>query len=232
MVGRVLHHNSSEADPFARFIINDTFRSDLCLLYPPHLIAIAAIYLTLVLNISTRNAAQSPPSSNTYPQVPSSHASSGSGNPRRSSRSSNHNRKSAQDVVGFMAGLNVNTDIIASVAQEIISLYALWERYKEDTAELSARGSFTSDPPSTLATALKRSASGSLKGGGTARSRDATPVDAPQRQTRPRQPAIITPTFLVQQLLKMREGNVADIAHPATGRPVALDKRLERTQNA
>ena len=37
-----------------RFIINDTYRSEICLLYPPHMIAIAAIYLTLVLNDKTR----------------------------------------------------------------------------------------------------------------------------------------------------------------------------------
>ena len=31
-----------------RFIINDMYRSELCLLYLPHMITIAAIYLTLV----------------------------------------------------------------------------------------------------------------------------------------------------------------------------------------
>ncbi|THG94762.1 hypothetical protein EW026_g6771 [Hermanssonia centrifuga] len=43
----------------AWFIINDTYRSDLCLIYPPHLIAIAAIYLTLVFHESTHESLKS-----------------------------------------------------------------------------------------------------------------------------------------------------------------------------
>ncbi|KAI9461850.1 hypothetical protein F5148DRAFT_1286572 [Russula earlei] len=43
---------------FDRFIINDMYRSELCLLYPPHMIAITAIYLTLVLNDKTHDAIQ------------------------------------------------------------------------------------------------------------------------------------------------------------------------------
>ncbi|KAI9258545.1 cyclin-like protein [Sporodiniella umbellata] len=35
---------------YAWFIINDSYRTDICLLYPPHLIALSAIYLTVVLN--------------------------------------------------------------------------------------------------------------------------------------------------------------------------------------
>lgn len=35
---------------FDRFIINDTFRSSLCLVHPPHLIALASIYLALSMN--------------------------------------------------------------------------------------------------------------------------------------------------------------------------------------
>ncbi|THU77953.1 hypothetical protein K435DRAFT_70860 [Dendrothele bispora CBS 962.96] len=46
--------SSENALQMAWFIINDSYRSNLCLLYPPHLIAIAAIYLTLVLNPSAQ----------------------------------------------------------------------------------------------------------------------------------------------------------------------------------
>lgn len=35
---------------YAWFIVNDSYRTDVCLLYSPHLIALAAIYLTVVLN--------------------------------------------------------------------------------------------------------------------------------------------------------------------------------------
>ncbi|KAI0695734.1 cyclin-like protein [Cytidiella melzeri] len=179
----------------AWFIINDTFRSDLCLIYPPHLIAITAIYLTLVFHTSTRSSLHASTVSSATSSSPPSFS-------RRSSRSSSgHNKKPTQDVIGFMAGLNVSMEVIASIAQEIISRYTLWERYREDLMESTARGSFATDQPPNFTSALKRS-------------------------------AMITPSFLTQLLIKMREGKMADIAHPATGRPVALDKRLERTQNA
>ncbi|RUP49767.1 hypothetical protein BC936DRAFT_141521 [Jimgerdemannia flammicorona] len=35
---------------YAWFIVNDSYRCDVCLLHPPHMIALAAIYLTVVLN--------------------------------------------------------------------------------------------------------------------------------------------------------------------------------------
>jgi len=211
----------------AWFIINDTFRSDLCLFYPPHLIAITAIYLTLVFHSSTRNSIQlqSVPAPSLRSQTPTSQATPGGGNPRRSSRSSSQHKKPTQDVIGFMAGLNVNMEVVASIAQEIISRYTLWERYKDDGAEANAPGSLASDQLPALTVGLKRSASG------TARSRDGTPVEA-ARVSRVRQPAVITPLFMTQLLLRMREGKMADMAHPATGRPMALDKRLERAQNA
>ncbi|KAI0337540.1 cyclin-like protein [Trametopsis cervina] len=224
----------------AWFIVNDSFRSDLCLIYPPHLIAVTAIYLTLVFHSSTRNSLhfQSSPTPSSVTQGSTSQ-SSPAGNPRRSSRSSSgQSRRADQDIVGFMAGLNVNMEVIASIAQEIISRYTLWERYKDDAVEHTARGSLATDQPPTFTSSLKRSASsttrsGSVASGSTAKSRDGTPVGSTQRApSNARQPAVVTPTFLTQLLVKMREGKMADMAHPATGRPMALDKRLERTQNA
>lgn len=41
---------------------------------------------------------------------------------------------------------------------------------------------------------------------------------------------VVTPAFLMQLLVKMRENRLADVAHPANGRPV--NKMLERTQAA
>ncbi|ORX48023.1 C/H/G cyclin [Hesseltinella vesiculosa] len=35
---------------FAWFIVNDSFRTDVCLMYPPHMIALAALYMTVVLH--------------------------------------------------------------------------------------------------------------------------------------------------------------------------------------
>ena len=169
-----------------RFIINDTYRSELCLLYPPHMIAIAAIYLTLVLNDKTRDAIQAQAGTPAPP-------------PRRSSRTSSSSalRKptpaAQQDFVGFMAGLRVSLPTIAMIAQEILSLYTLWERYSDAAPE----------------SGLGASAAGDSVGDD-----------------------VVTPAFLTQLLLRMREARLADLAHPATGQPMAVNKRLERTQAA
>ncbi|KAH8106330.1 cyclin-like protein [Cristinia sonorae] len=217
----------------AWFIINDTYRSDLCLLYPPHLIAVAAIYLTVVLHPGTRNTVitQTPSTNGPSSQTSQTPSSSSSQNPpaptRRSSRStpSTYKKPHSQDVIGFLAGLNVNMSVIATIAQEIISLYALWGRYKEDGTEAtSARSSFRgSNPRST-----------SVLSSGTTSSTAGTPLptDDTRGQNISAQPAIVTPAFLTQLLLRMREGKMAELAHPASGRPQPLDRRLERAQAA
>jgi cyclin C len=173
-----------------RFIINDTYRSELCLLYPPHMIAIAAIYLTLVLNDKTREAIQAQTASETPTPTP-----------RRSSRtnSSSAHRKPApvpqqqQDFVGFMAGLRVSLPTVAMIAQEILSLYTLWERYSDAAPE----------------SGLGQSAVGDSAGDD-----------------------VVTPAYLTKLLLHMRESRLADLAHPASAQPMAVNKRLERTQAA
>ena len=238
---------SASTEHAARFIINDTFRSDLCLLHPPHLIAIAAIYLTLVFHTGTRDQINLHPHQHDG-STSSSAPTPAPANPRRSSRStySTYHKKPAQDIVGFMAGLNVNWEVVAGIAQEIISLYTLWERYKEDGSEAgngnnTARGSF-GDHGYMGASGLKRTASGAMRGssvlsGGTASSRGGTPAEErgalrPGHRPPQERPAVVTPSFLTQLLLRMRENRMYDIAHPPTGRPMAHDKRLDRAQAA
>lgn len=215
-----------------RHILNDTYRSDICLLYPPHFIAIAALYLTLVFHEPLRASIQSQ-SSHSSAQTHSqpSSAQSTPGNPRRSSRSrDNVTKKPTQDIVGFMAGLNVNMEVIASIAQEIISLYMLWDRYKEPGSDGSGRSTHASEYPSSLRGPKRSSGdharSGSVTSGGTSGSRGGSPGEE-------HVPPVVTPQYLTGLLVRMREARLADMAHPANGgRPVAHDKRLERTQKA
>jgi hypothetical protein len=49
----------------------------------------------------------------------------------------------SQDPIEFLAGLNVSMPLVATCAQEIISLYALLDRYSEDSV---APSTFTSHP--------------------------------------------------------------------------------------
>ncbi|XP_006460431.1 hypothetical protein AGABI2DRAFT_220473, partial [Agaricus bisporus var. bisporus H97] len=128
----------------AWFIVNDTYRSDICLLYPPHLIAVAAIYLTFILHTPTRSIITpllNSPSSQIAPPVTISSTITTTKPIRRSTRHSTSSLTSAplptasqqqQDPITFLSELNISLPLIATISQEIISLYTLWERYKED----------------------------------------------------------------------------------------------------
>lgn len=224
-----------------RSIINDTYRSDLCLLYPPHLLAITALYLTLVLHGPTRDLVLQKSSPNLHND---SHNSL-----RRSSRQASNasiESKKPQDIIGFFAGLNVSMSLVATIAQEIISLYSAWERYREDgDASESARGTFqgsqtqtrggspySSTTPTTTATtrgSLKRTLSESRSG---SHSRVGTPAEGTEEPGKMENGSTVTPLMLVQLLTRMRVNRVSDLAHSTHGRPVVVDKRLERTQAA
>ncbi|KAI0366253.1 cyclin-like protein [Pilatotrama ljubarskyi] len=214
---------SETAVQTAWFIINDTYRSELCLLYPPHLIAIAAIYLTLVFNTATRATIQTTPA---HSAAGSSQHTQSEHSSRRSSRSaSNSSKKHAQppDLIGWMAGLNVSMSLVATVAQEIISLYALWDRYDEDASKTgeSAKAAASQRGIHSLRGVRARGSaarSGSVLGSGTGSS-----GDTPEAKDDATHTDVVTPMFLVQLLLRMREARMADLAHPASGRPVAVN---------
>ncbi|KAG6375238.1 cyclin-like protein [Boletus reticuloceps] len=226
---------SDDALQIAWSIINDTYRSDLCLLYPPHLLAITALYLTLVLHAPTRDLVLQKSSSNTSNDA---HA-----NPlRRSSRQASNasmESKKPQDIVGFFAGLNVSMSLVATIAQEIISLYSAWERYREDgdaSDASTARGAFqgagspysSSTTTTTARGSLKRTLSESQS---VSHSRVGTPAEGADEPRRMDGVGVVTPLMLIQLLTRMRENRLSDLAH-ASGRPVVVDKRLERTQAA
>ena len=141
--------------------------------------------------------------------------------------------------MGFMAGLNVNMEVIASIAQEIISLYMLWENYKDDGTETTARRAFAGNQAHSIA-GSKRSSSGDVRGrGALSEGTFCVHLDTPVGQSSlpnfyqtDGKPSIMTPTFMTKLLLRMRDNRMNDIAHPPSGRPMVYDKRLERTQAA
>jgi cyclin C len=201
-------------EPSRRSIINDTYHSDLCMLYPPHLLAITALYLTVILHGPTRDLLQQ--------QSHSVDVQATQNSPRRSSRqsstaSSGHAKKPSQDFVAFFAGLNISLPLVATIAQEIISMYTFWERYKiwewyrED-----------SNPVDSVRSTLNGRTSAQTQSGASS-SGVTTPVESLIDSS-------VTPTFLLQVLTRMRENRLSDIAH--SGRPVAVNKMLERTQAA
>ncbi|KAF8665674.1 hypothetical protein AX16_000127 [Volvariella volvacea WC 439] len=237
----------------AWFIINDTYRSDLCLLYPPHLIAIAAIYLTLILHAPTREAlaASQASSSSTAAESRNIAATDSTPQPRRSSRQAQQSAaieavKKPQDPISFLADLNVSLPLIATIAQEIISLYTLMGRYKEEgtiessssrPASASATSAFSSTgsvvPAKRSFTGQARTNYFTLPGNSMApidlTQDEEAPSVPPPPDTPPAQDGQITPAFLSSVLLRMRGARFAGAMHQ-TSRQAAVNKMLERTQ--
>ena len=101
--------------------------------------------------------------------------------------------KKTQDIVDFLAGLNVSLEVIATIAQEIMALYSLWSLYDEDGVPDTS--SYT------------------------------------RRPTMDKTNEVVTPHALSRLLFKMRSQKMEDMTHPS-GRPVAVNKMLGRTQAA
>ncbi|KAI6014986.1 cyclin-like protein [Pisolithus orientalis] len=219
-----------EALQLAWSIINDMYRSDLCLLYPPHLLAITALYLTLALHTPTKELIMQ---KSQFSPSDDSHIS-----PRRSSRqvsSSLFGSKKPPDFIGFFAGLNVSMPLIATIAQEMISLYSMWERYKEevDTSD-TPRSAFHTQSNSPYSATTQGTGNGLSESLSATHSRVGTPVvEGPDDMRKADGMSVVTSATLVQTLTRMRENRVSDLArHSTGGRPVVINKMLERAQAA
>lgn len=151
-----------------RFIINDTFRSSLCLVHPPHLIAVAAVYLAFALHPPASAAAQilPPPDASSSSAAAKAGGSVSSRTRRQSTDSTAPSSASAvgaastggaatgtgpgghTDPVTFLASLEVDTSLVLEIVQEIVSLYELWAQLE---AGASASSSSLSSSPAAAA---------------------------------------------------------------------------------
>ncbi|KAF9530960.1 cyclin-like protein [Crepidotus variabilis] len=221
-------------------IINDTYKSQLCLLHPPHLIAIAAIYLSFIIHPPVRPDPSTIIEHESATTTPESHR-----QPRRSTRQANSHSSSKkfqshnqQDPIAFLADMNMSLPLLASVSQEIISLYALWDQYKEDMAPDAARLarelSGTSPVASGSISPAKRSMSradsltqsyGSQYFGSLTASAGATPVTDTNEtldtasSVQEGVPGVhyVTPAFLSLLVQRMREAKLSDVTPSAQG---------------
>ncbi|GAA5893722.1 hypothetical protein JCM8208_001227 [Rhodotorula glutinis] len=152
----------------AWFIINDTFRSSLCLVHPPHLIAVAAVYLAFALHPPASASSQilaSTTTSDDRAANPSATASgSVSSRTRRQSTdaatpstttaaaSSSSTSGAAvgpggrTDPITFLASLQVDTSLVLEIVQEIVSLYELWAQLEAGPSPSSGNGSSSAGP--------------------------------------------------------------------------------------
>lgn len=137
---------------YFRFIVSDSLRTELCLLYPPYLIAIAALYMTCVLHTSISSKLLEPQQSDTKNE-PTTQSMSPSPTlstkepgeeieyaPQLSSSVSPSASISARDeILNFLAGLNVSIEIIAYICQQILSTYSLWDSFTDHSEQDATR---------------------------------------------------------------------------------------------
>lgn len=112
-------------------VINDHYLTDLPLLYPPHVIAVAAILIAVVFKPSQSTAAPT-----------------GSGAVAGAVRDGTTNMASlltdkagssmpsrVQKLVDWLSTSEVDIEAVIECTQEIISLYEVWEQYSEKTCK-------------------------------------------------------------------------------------------------
>ncbi|GJJ69505.1 cyclin-C [Entomortierella parvispora] len=130
----------------AWFVLNDSYRTDVCLLYAPHLIALAALYIICVVHaeryVENNNNAVSgdDPSGGGISHTHSnmhlhsqlhSMATKKSGHHSNIPNTEGHGINN-RNMVQWFADLNVEIEDIIEITQEILSLYNIWKDYSEE----------------------------------------------------------------------------------------------------
>ncbi|KAF4628023.1 hypothetical protein G7Y89_g10134 [Cudoniella acicularis] len=123
---------AQEESALAWSIINDHYMTDLPLLYAPHIIALMAILLALVLR-PNQTGVQS--ASNSAGSIASAaHAALSSASQSKAGASEKQGggaRSKVQKLANWLAESNIDIEAIVDCTQEIISFYELHEQYNE-----------------------------------------------------------------------------------------------------
>jgi cyclin C len=117
---------SAEETTLAHSMINDSYNTDLHLLYPPHIIAITAIFLAVVLRPAQAAGLQAHSSTAPSPAA--------TGSAAQTALSGFGFRQSPQKInklIEWLAESKVNMEYIVDATQEMVSLYECWETYSE-----------------------------------------------------------------------------------------------------
>lgn len=161
---------SHEETTFAHNIINDSYNTDLTLLYPPHIIAITAIFLAVVVRpagqpsglqnyASSSSSAQgsplpSPGGMNPPSAGPSSFPAMSAAAAQNAFGTGLSGYKAAGPKIGklvdWLAESNVDMRAIVDATQELVSLYDVWEQYNERTCREAVTKFMVGSHPLTL----------------------------------------------------------------------------------
>lgn len=106
----------------AEYVINDNYLTDLPLLHPPHVIAIAAMVIAVTLGPTQAgiNMLTAANMQNAMTNLSTQQAGNAGGSPAR-----------MQQLMHWLADSNVAIEAVADCVQEMISLYEVWEQYNE-----------------------------------------------------------------------------------------------------
>lgn len=126
-------------------VINDSYLTDLPLIYPPHIIALTAIFVSVVLKPTTPQAnlhSGASPATNTPSSPPTLPASSNGGhgtNTNTSASTGGNMTTSGQGsqnriakLIDWYAESKTDMEAIIDCTQEIMSLYELWDTFTID----------------------------------------------------------------------------------------------------
>ena len=114
---------TTEETALAWSIVNDHYLTDLPLLHPPHVVAITAAFLAVVLKPSQgagMGGVSAQAVSTALGSLNGGQNASGGGQGAR-----------VQKLVGWLAESSVGVEAIVDCVQELISLYELWEQFNE-----------------------------------------------------------------------------------------------------
>ena len=112
-------------------IVNDHYLTDLPLLFPPHIVAVTAIFLALTLKptqIGLQAAASTATALARTFQVPADSSSTGA-------TVASSPQTKVQNLVSWLAEGEIDIQAVVDCSQEIISLYEVWEQYSEKTCK-------------------------------------------------------------------------------------------------
>jgi cyclin-C len=206
-----------------RFIISDSLRTELCLLHPPYIIAIAALYMTCVLHGSISSKLH-PPSgttpgtaagtTQTNAAPPSVGGPSRFQSPALSKDQEDRSPISAvapppaapvsprDEIINFLAGLNVSLELIGSVCQQVLAMYALWDSFTDQSEQdLSRRAE---------------------------RRETHRQFYSYRGMSPPPEKELITEKDVVAIVLRIRTDRESDLAQPLSARLLAVNRRMER----
>ncbi|KAF3040914.1 RNA polymerase II holoenzyme cyclin-like subunit [Didymella heteroderae] len=116
---------TQEENALAWSIINDHYLTDLPLLHAPHVIAITAMFLAVVLKPTQGGLQMS--------AAGTANALQALGNARGVGGTGAQSR--VQKLVDWLAESNVDIEAVVETTQELISLYEVWESYTDKTCK-------------------------------------------------------------------------------------------------